>query len=94
MARGSTSRSPRLQPWGDVTTFLVFWMLLYQQTGSGQIAHRFFERTLETLAGVAIAYFFGLLVPRALEGYAQRRAARHAAGELTRQGASQPQPHS
>jgi hypothetical protein len=57
------------------TTFLVFWMLLYQQTGSGQIAHRFFERALETLAGVGIAYFFGLLVPRALEGYAQRHAA-------------------
>jgi hypothetical protein len=48
------------------TTFLVFWMLLYQQTGSGQIEHRFFERVLETVAGVAIAYFFGLLVPKVL----------------------------
>lgn len=55
------------------TTFLVFWLLLYQQTGSGQIAHRFFERTLETLAGVAIAYFFGLLVPRLLASTSQRR---------------------
>lgn len=48
------------------TTFLVFWLLLYQQTGSGQIEHRFLERTLETLAGVAIAYFFGPLVPKVL----------------------------
>jgi uncharacterized membrane protein YccC len=48
------------------TTFLVFWLLLYQQTGSGQIEYRFFERVLETVAGVAIAYFFGLLVPKML----------------------------
>jgi uncharacterized membrane protein YccC len=54
------------------TTFLVFWMLLYQQTGSGQIEHRFFERVLETVAGVAIAYFFGLLVPKVL-AYVSRR---------------------
>ena len=61
------------------TTFLVFWTPLYQQTGSGQIAHRFFERTLETLVGVGIAYFSGLIVPRVLEGYAQRRAAQRSA---------------
>jgi uncharacterized membrane protein YccC len=54
------------------TTFLVFWLLLYQQTGSGQIEHRFFERVLETVAGVAIAYFFGLLVPKGL-AYVSRR---------------------
>jgi hypothetical protein len=57
------------------TTFLVFWMLLYQHTGTGQIEQRFWERTLETLAGVAIAYFYGLLVPEVLDRAAGDRAA-------------------
>jgi uncharacterized membrane protein YccC len=59
------------------TTFLVFWMLLYQQTGSGQIEYRFFERVLETVAGVAIAYFFGLLVPKLLAYVSRRHATSH-----------------
>ena len=45
------------------TTFLVFWALLYGKTGSGGVEHRFFERVLETILGVGIAYFFGLLIP-------------------------------
>jgi len=59
------------------TTFLVFLMLLYQQTGSGQIEHRFFERVLETVAGVAIAYFFGLLVPKLLAYVSRRHSPPH-----------------
>jgi uncharacterized membrane protein YccC len=59
------------------TTFLIFWMLLYQQTGSGQIEHRFFERVLETVAGVAIAYFLGLLVPKLLASVSRRQAPQH-----------------
>ena len=45
------------------TTFLVFWVLLYGKTGNGDIERRFLERVLETILGVGIAYFFGLLVP-------------------------------
>jgi uncharacterized membrane protein YccC len=59
------------------TTFLVFWMLLYRQTGSGQIEYRFFERVLETIAGVAIAYFFGLLVPKWLAYVSRRHFPQH-----------------
>jgi uncharacterized membrane protein YccC len=59
------------------TTFLVFWMLLYQQIGSGHIVYRFFERVLETVAGVAIAYFFGLLVPKVLASVSRREAPQH-----------------
>jgi hypothetical protein len=42
------------------TTLLVFLLMLYgaPQQASG----RFWERMSETLAGVAVAYFFGLLV--------------------------------
>jgi uncharacterized membrane protein YccC len=44
------------------TTLLVFLLMLYgaPQQASG----RFWERITETLAGVAVAYFFGLLVPQ------------------------------
>jgi uncharacterized membrane protein YccC len=59
------------------TTFLVFWLLLYQQTGSGQIEYRFFERVLETVAGVAIAYCFGLLVPKVLAYVSRHHAPPH-----------------
>jgi uncharacterized membrane protein YccC len=43
------------------TTLLVFLLMLYgaPQQASG----RFWERITETLAGVAVAYFFGFLVP-------------------------------
>jgi hypothetical protein len=62
------------------TTFLVFWMLLYQHTGAGQIEHRFWERILETLAGVAIAYFYGLLVPEVLARATHTRSVASATG--------------
>jgi hypothetical protein len=45
------------------TAFLVFWALLYGKTGNGDIERRFLERVLETILGVGIAYFFGLLIP-------------------------------
>ncbi|MBS1880718.1 MAG: FUSC family protein [Actinobacteria bacterium] len=43
------------------TTFLVFLMLLHSDPGDSRF--RFNERLLETALGVAIAYFFGLLLP-------------------------------
>lgn len=49
------------------TTFLVFWMLLYDEASAANIEHRFWERVLETLLGVAIAYFFGLVIPKLLK---------------------------
>ena len=56
------------------TTFMAFWMLLYQQTDSGQIEYRFFECVLETVAGEAIAYFFGLLLPKVFEYVSRHHA--------------------
>ncbi len=44
------------------TTFLVFLMLLYGNPG--QAVDRFWERVLETLFGIGVAYFFGILVPQ------------------------------
>jgi len=49
------------------TTFLVFWALLYGEASSANIEHRFWERVLETVLGVTIAYFFGLLLPILLQ---------------------------
>lgn len=46
---------------GAFSTFLVFMALLGGDTGD--TAHRFWERTLETVLGVALALVFGLLVP-------------------------------
>jgi uncharacterized membrane protein YoaK (UPF0700 family) len=53
------------------TTLLVFLLMLYgaPQQASG----RFWERMSETLAGVAVAYFFGLLVPQFQRMYRQKR---------------------
>lgn len=45
------------------TTFLILWSLLHDQATAENIKFRFSERVLETLLGVGIAYFFGLLVP-------------------------------
>lgn len=47
---------------GGFSTFLVFMALLGGD--SGDTAHRFWERTLETVLGVSLALVFGLLVPR------------------------------
>ena len=44
------------------TTFLVFLLLLYADRQDTE--HRLLERLGETLLGVGIAYFFGLVVPR------------------------------
>lgn len=52
------------------TTFLVLTLLL--TTSAEPPASRFLERTLETLLGVALALFFGALVPAVL---AMRRSA-------------------
>jgi len=46
------------------TTFVILWSLLYGQATTENIKFRFSERVLETLLGVGIAFFFGLLVPR------------------------------
>lgn len=46
---------------GGFSTFLVFMALL--GGNSGDTVHRFWERTLETMLGVALALVFGLLVP-------------------------------
>ena len=43
------------------TTFVVISLLVYQHPGSAQ--SRFIERVVETLLGVGLAYFFGLVVP-------------------------------
>ena len=45
------------------TTFLVFFILLYGQSTTADIEHRFNERVVETLLGVGIAYLFGVVVP-------------------------------
>jgi hypothetical protein len=46
------------------STFLVFWVLLYGDATRASITHRFDERVLETICGVAIAYLYGLLIPK------------------------------
>lgn len=45
------------------TTFLVFWLLLYGDATQASIEHRFWQRVLETLAGVTIAVLFGIVWP-------------------------------
>lgn len=47
------------------TTFLVIILLTYGQSGS--VRHFVGERTLETVIGVGIAYFFGFAVPKIVE---------------------------
>lgn len=42
------------------TTFIVFFVILYASPTTASIEHRFVERTLETLVGVAIAVTAGL----------------------------------
>jgi hypothetical protein len=45
------------------TTFLILWSVLYANPTAENISYRSWERVLDTLLGVGIAYFFGLLVP-------------------------------
>jgi uncharacterized membrane protein YccC len=53
------------------TTFLVIILLTYGESGSTR--HFVVERTAETLIGVGIAYFFGLVVPSIIESPLQAR---------------------
>jgi hypothetical protein len=46
------------------TTFLILWCLLYGEATTEDIQYRFWERVLETLLGIGIAYVFGFLVPK------------------------------
>jgi uncharacterized membrane protein YccC len=57
---GATHRS-RWYVTAAFTTFLVFLLLLYSDLQTA--TKRFNERVLETLLGVAIAYFYGLALP-------------------------------
>ena len=45
------------------TTFLILWGVLYGNATTESISYRSWERVLDTLLGVGIAYVFGLLVP-------------------------------
>ena len=45
------------------TTFLILWSVLYSNPTTENISYRSWERVIDTLIGVGIAYFFGLLVP-------------------------------
>ncbi|WP_270365082.1 FUSC family protein [Microbacterium algeriense] len=53
------------------TTFLALTLIL--STSSSSPSQRFVERSVETLLGVALALFFGALVPAALSFAARRR---------------------
>ena len=44
------------------TTYLTILMMVIGNPGDSE--HRFFERLLETVLGVALAYVFGVLIPR------------------------------
>lgn len=59
-AAGATHRS-RWYVTSAFTTFLVFLLLLYSSPQTA--TKRFNERVLETVLGVAIAYFYGLALP-------------------------------
>lgn len=62
------------------TTFLILWSMLYGDPTLENIGYRSWERVLNTLLGVGIAYFFGLLVPT----LARRRTAARASAPSTR----------
>ncbi len=55
------------------TTFIVFVLLLWNSPADA--AHRFNERTLETLLGVGLALFFGALLPSVLTRFGRTRTA-------------------
>jgi hypothetical protein len=57
------------------TTFLILWSLLHDQATAENIKFRFSERVIETLLGIGIAYFFGLLVPTLLRRRTDRAPA-------------------
>jgi hypothetical protein len=49
------------------TTFLILWSILYGDSTLQNIESRAWERVANTLLGVAIAYFFGLVVPTLMQ---------------------------
>jgi len=49
------------------TTFLILWCAVYDNATIENISYRSWERVFDTLLGVGIAYFFGLLVPKVLQ---------------------------
>jgi hypothetical protein len=57
------------------TTFLILWCVLYGNATTENITYRSWERVLDTLLGVGIAYFFGLLVPALAQRYIAARSA-------------------
>jgi hypothetical protein len=56
------------------TTFLILWCVLYANNTSQNITHRSTERVFDTLLGVGIAYFFGLVVPKLIRNHADTRS--------------------
>jgi uncharacterized membrane protein YccC len=72
VAGAAATRGSRWYVTPAFTTLLAISMLIYsrpQDAGS-----RFGERVGETILGVAIAYLFGLLLPRLLDARVKRRA--------------------
>jgi hypothetical protein len=57
------------------TTFLILWCVLYGNATFENIKYRSGERVVDTLIGVGIAYFFGLLVPKLMQGLTASRSA-------------------
>ena len=56
------------------TTFLILWCVLYANNTSQNITHRTTERVVDTLLGVGIAYFFGLVVPKLIRRHVDTRS--------------------
>ena len=56
------------------TTFLILWCVLYANNTSDNITYRTTERIFDTLLGVGIAYFFGLVVPKLVHSHADTRS--------------------
>jgi hypothetical protein len=56
------------------TTFLILWCVLYANNTSENITYRSTERVFDTLLGVGIAYFFGLVVPKLIHRHADSRS--------------------
>jgi hypothetical protein len=70
-AAGGT-RASRWYVTAPFRTFLVLTMLLYSDATVTNEQWRFTERVVETILGVSLAYFFGLLLPSLLPRYIRR----------------------
>jgi hypothetical protein len=62
LAGAAGTRRSRWYVTSAFTTFLVFLLLLYSDPGDA--GSRFNERLVETVLGVGLAYFFGLVLPK------------------------------